>query len=140
MFSPLMTAEFQTYDEAFAYTQAYALKNGIGLTKKRTNYREQGGPVCSQDLCCGRGSYQANLVAYQPVKDNRKRQSGSAQTSYEYTVWIQYPAKGVYKVQEKGFTHNHEPSKDASAHPSNRQLTVDQKNIDQLTISGVKAR
>ena len=64
MFSPLMTAEFPIYDEAFAYTQAYAIENGIGLTKKRTNYREKGGPVRNQDLCRDRGSYQANRVAY----------------------------------------------------------------------------
>ena len=69
MFSPLMTAEFPTYDEAFAYTQAYVIENGIGLTKKRTNYREKGGPVRNQDLCCDRGSYQANRVAYQVVKE-----------------------------------------------------------------------
>ena len=47
----------------------------------------------------------------------------------------------MYKVQEKGFTHNHEPSQDASAHPSDRRVTIDdQKSIDQLTITGVKAR
>ena len=74
MFSPLTTADFPTYDEALAYTQAYAIENGIGLTKKRTNYREKGGPVRNQDLCCDRGSYLANRVAYQPVKENRKRQ------------------------------------------------------------------
>ena len=72
-------------------------------------------------------------------ENNRKRQRGCAQTACECTVRIQYLAKGVYKVQEKGFTHNHEPSQDASAHPSNRRLTVDgQKNIDRLTITGVK--
>ena len=69
MFSPLITAEFPTYDEAFGYTQAYAIENGIGLAKKRTNYREKGGPVRNQDLCCDRGSYQANRVAYQPAKE-----------------------------------------------------------------------
>ena len=45
MFSPLVTAEFPTYDEAFAYTKSYAIENGIDLTKKRTNYREKGGLV-----------------------------------------------------------------------------------------------
>ena len=50
MFSPLMTAEFPTYDQAFAYTQAYAIEDGVGLTKKHTNYREKGGPVRNQDL------------------------------------------------------------------------------------------
>ena len=75
-------------DEAFAHTQAYAIENGIGLTKKRTNYLEKGGPVRHQDLCCDRRSYQANRVAYQPVKENRKRQRGSAQTACEYTVRI----------------------------------------------------
>ena len=93
MFSPLVTVEFPTYDEAFACTQAYAIEKGIGLTKKRTNYQEKGGPVRNQDLCCDRGSYQANHVAYQPVKENRKRQCGSAQTACEYTVRIQYIAK-----------------------------------------------
>ena len=87
---------FPKYDEAFAYTQAYAMENGISLTKKRTNYREKGGPVRKQDLCYDRGSYQANRVAYQPVKENRKRQRGS-QTACEHTVRIQYIAKGVYK-------------------------------------------
>ena len=93
MFSPLVTVEFPTYDEAFAYTQAYAIEKGIGLMKKRTNYQEKGGPVRNQDLCCDRGSYQANHVAYQPVKENRKRQCGSAQTTCVYTVRIQYIAK-----------------------------------------------
>ena len=97
MFSPLMTAEFPTYNQAFAYTQAYAIEDGIGLTKKHTNYRERGGPVRKQDLCCDRGSYQANRVAYQLAKENRKRQSGSAQTACEYTFRIQYLARGVYK-------------------------------------------
>ena len=86
MFSPLMTAEFPTYDEAFAYTQAYTIENGISLMKKRTNYRERGGPVRNQVLCCDRGSYHANRAAYQPLKENRKRQRGSAQTACEYTV------------------------------------------------------
>ena len=104
MFSPPMTAEFPTYDEAFAYTQAYAIENGIGLTKKRTNYRERGGPARNQDLCCDRVPYQASCVAYQPVKQNREHQSGSAQTACEYTVRIQYLARGVYKVQEKGLS------------------------------------
>ena len=36
-----MTAELPTFNEAFAYSQAYAIENGIGLTKKRTNYREK---------------------------------------------------------------------------------------------------
>ena len=95
MFSPLMTAELPTYDGASTYTQAYATENGIGLTKMRTNYRGKGGPVHSQDRCSGRVSYQANRVAYQPVKENTERQSGSAQTPCEYTVMIQYLARGV---------------------------------------------
>ena len=37
MFPPLMTVEFPTYYEAFAYTQAYAIENGIGLMKKHIN-------------------------------------------------------------------------------------------------------
>ena len=78
---------------------------------------------------------------YQPVQENRKRQSGSAQTACEYAVRIQYLARGVYKVQEKGFTHNHEPFEGASAHPSGRRLTVgDQKNIGRLAVAGVGAR
>ena len=36
MFSPLVTAEFPTYDEAFAHTQAYAIENGIGLRSAQT--------------------------------------------------------------------------------------------------------
>ena len=122
MFSPLMAAEFPTYDQAFEYTQAYAIEDGIGLTKKHTNFRQKGGPVRNQDLCFDRGSYQANRVAYQPVKENRKRPSGSAQTACEYAVRIQYLARGVYKVQEKGFTNNHEPIEGAPAHPSGRRL------------------
>ena len=46
--------------------------------KKRTNYREKGGPVRNQDLSCGPGSYQANRVAYLPVKKNRTRQTHDA--------------------------------------------------------------
>ena len=38
-----MTAEFPTYDQAFAYTQAYSIEDGSGLTKKHTNYWEKGG-------------------------------------------------------------------------------------------------
>ena len=125
----------------FVYTQAYAIEDGIGLTKKHTNFRQKGGPVRNQDLCFDRGSYQANRVAYQPVKENRKRPSGSAQTACEYAVRIRYLARGVYKVQEMGFNHNHEPFEGASAQPSGRRLTVgDQKNIGRLSITGIKAR
>ena len=109
--------------------------------EKRTNYWEKGGPVRNPDLCCDRRSNQTNRVAYQPVKENRQRQTGSAQTACEYTVRIQYLERGVYKVQEKGFTHNHEPFEDASAHPSNRRLTIDDlKNICRLTDTRIKAR
>ena len=58
-----MTAEFPTYGEALAYTHTCTIGNEIGLTKKRTNYREKGGPVGNPDLCCHHGSYQANRVA-----------------------------------------------------------------------------
>ena len=57
MFSPLMNAEFPTYDEAFTYTQAYAIGTRTSLTKKRTNYQKKGGPVRNQDLCCDSESY-----------------------------------------------------------------------------------
>ena len=62
MFPPLVTAEFPIYYEAFAYTQANAIENGIGLMKKRTTVGKRAtlsatGPVLrprilSGESCC----------------------------------------------------------------------------------------
>ena len=92
MFSPLVTAEFPIYDEAFAYTQAYAIENGIGQTKKRTNYRERAA-LSATRTCAATAGPTRRIVS----RTSLSRKIGSASVALPKqsvsTVRIQYIAE-----------------------------------------------
>ena len=138
MFSPLVTAEFQYTMKPLRTRKPMPSKTELARRSAQTIGKRAA--LSTTRTCAATADPTRRIVSRTSREENnRKHQRGCAQTACEYTVRIQYLAKGVYKVQEKGFTYNHEPSQDASAHPSNRRLAVDdQKNIDRLTITGVK--
>ena len=142
-FAALHTRVLKSKEGALAYASNHTRSNRFGLSTTRSS--EAGSSI---DLCCDRGSYHGRREKPKPyvAGELRKRAQEVKQIDCPYEVHVRYRKRqDMWKVSEgtKGHPeasfHNHKPSKQASAHSSNRQPTqAEKEEILRLDKAGVK--
>lgn len=73
--------------------------------------------------------------------DQRKRATASRLINCPFQIWGKKKRDETWHVEIKNVSHNHEPSKDMSAHPSCRRFSEEEfLKIKEMTLAGVPAR
>ncbi|KAL6583797.1 hypothetical protein OROMI_003086 [Orobanche minor] len=89
-------------------------------------------------LQCDRGGFYRDRMC---IGNKRKRNTGSRLIKCPFQIVGRKGVDGVWVLNAKNLTHNHEPCTDMSGHPSFRRLSPeDVESVKNMTLSGIAPR
>ncbi|XP_074293185.1 protein FAR-RED IMPAIRED RESPONSE 1-like [Silene latifolia] len=129
----LFTTKFEARDQLVQHARRYYASKGYALSIKDS--RKDKYVV----LGCDRGGVYRNRRNI-PI-DARKKASSSRLINCPFEVRGKRSNEGLWVLELKNNTHNHDPSECMSGHPSSRCLTQEEiRDVEKMSMAGIEPR
>ena len=125
-------SNFVSYDELLKSVRDFYYSKGYVIS-----IRDSSKDKFVKLQCDRGGSYRDRMCN----GDKRKRNTGPRLIKCPFQIVGRKGIDGVWVLNAKNLTHNHEPSVDMSGHPSFRRLSpTDVQSVKNMTLSGIAPR
>jgi len=131
---PPPEAIYESIEVAEAHIQQWAEAHGYATVRK-TSVCDKRGEIRKIWVICDKGSKIRSIKPPVPATtdqqqgETKPRKAGSRKTGCEFTLTITRTSEIQWEVAIITATHNHEPSVNASTHPTHRKLTTNEENV-----------
>ncbi|KAK1380081.1 hypothetical protein POM88_026825 [Heracleum sosnowskyi] len=91
--------------------------------------------------CDRGGEYRSSKIPIKKRDTTSKRTTGTRLIQCPFEIWGRWKPGGIWVIEIKNLTHNHDGSNDMSSHPSHRRFSRDEFiRIREMTMSGIAPR